>query len=95
LLIPLCAVIGRAAININLSLIALSTLIYIIIKKDFFIFKASWFKIAIILWLYLIINSFFAKYPEATFSRALPFVKYPLIALTIQYLFMHDKKIIS
>ncbi len=49
LLIPLCAVIGRAAIDINLSLIALSTLIYIVIKKDFFIFKASWFIIATIL----------------------------------------------
>ena len=54
-------------------------------EKNLQWYKNSYFLILIILWIVLILNLIFSKYPENTILRSLGFIKYIIFVFTIAY----------
>ena len=90
-ILPLSTFIGKAVIDINLTLIALTFLIKVILEKDYGVFNQKWFKVLLLFWGYLVLMSFFAKYPEIAFKRSIPWIRYPVFSLAISSWVLKDK----
>jgi len=72
----------------NLILIDISFLILLIIKRDFTFFKNKTFKYLLVLYLYLIINSFLSMDPNLGINRNLGFIRIIIFFLSINYFYL-------
>ena len=82
---PLCLLIGTFASEVLILIIILFFLSEIIRYKKFDIFKKNWFYFLIIIWLYLIFNLFISSNFDLSFSRAVFFIRFPILILSINY----------
>ena len=93
ILMPVSIAIGRGVADTNLSLVSFAFLAYLIQKKDFAFIKESWFKAAMLLWGYFVVNSVFRESNTTALLKSLPFLRFILFVLCFQYVVRRDVSI--
>ena len=97
-LIPVTFLLGSAALSSNIILLDLSFLILIIYKKDYFFLKSKPIKYLLILYIYLIFNSFISMDPSYGYSRNIGFIRFIILFAAFNYFFLEEtfyKKVFS
>lgn len=89
-LIPISIIIGPSISLANVLIIDFSFLVLIFLKKDFIFLKSKAIKYLIILYLYLIFNSFISIDYELGLARNLGFVRFIILFLAFNY-FLNQK----
>lgn len=96
--IPISFLIGTSAILYNVILLDLSFLVMIIYKKDYFFFKSKPIIYLLILYIYLIFNSFISIDYSFSYSRNIGFIRLIILFAAFNYFFLNRsfyKKVIS
>ena len=86
-LIPISFILGSSAILSNIILLDLSFIILIIYKKDYFFLKSKPIKYFLILYIYLIFNSFISIDPSFNYSRNFGFIRLIILFAAFNYFF--------
>ena len=95
-IIPLSIIIGPAASLINIIILSIIYLYYFFRFNHFSLLKKNnTIKIFLILYLYLIFNSFISLNFETSAPRNFGFIRFILFFLAINYLFYINEKNIS
>ena len=92
LLLPISIIVGPALSLINILLIDLSFIIFIFYTKKFDIFNHKAVRILIILYLYLIFNSFIALDFNLSINRNFGFLRFIILFVGINYFFYYFSK---
>ena len=92
LLLPISIIVGPALSLINILLIDLSFIIFIFYTKKFDIFNHKVVRILIILYLYLIFNSFIALDFNLSINRNFGFLRFIVLFIGINYFFYYFSK---
>ncbi len=90
-LLPVSIIIGPAASLINILIFDFFFIILLIVKKNFDWIKSSIVKILLILYFYLIFNSFISLDPSSGLLRNLGFIRLIIFFIGLNY-FLQDKK---
>ncbi|CAN0513346.1 unnamed protein product, partial [Scytosiphon promiscuus] len=77
LLCPVFLLVSRSLLDIAISAIAVSFLIYSIYWRVFSWLKLRWVQAALVFWLYMLLNSIQAYDSKLALSQALPFIRFP------------------
>jgi len=85
--LPISLLVGSAIINFFVILFDILFLIEIIKKKEKQIFSEKHIYILIIIWFYLIINSFIGINYENSLIRSIGFIRFVILAIGINYYF--------
>ena len=85
--LPISLLVGSAVINFFVILFDILFLIEIIKKKEKQIFSEKHIYILIIIWFYLIINSFIGINYENSLVRSIGFIRFVILAIGINYYF--------
>ena len=94
LLTPLFLITGPAIPDIVITLSILFGVFYILYQKEFENFiKLNFFRFSIILWLSLILISFFSYNKNHSFQDSFIFIRFLLIPIFCYFIFLKDKKI--
>jgi len=88
--LPILFVIGRAPADIAVSLIAILFLVRSHFGLGWNWLKTPWLVAALVLWLYFLLISALAISPEESYRRALPFLRFVLLAAAIQHWVLID-----
>jgi len=91
-IIPISIMIGPAISLINILLIDLSFIIFIFYTKKFDIFNHLVVRILIILYIYLIFNSFIALDFSLSVSRNFGFLRFIVLFVAVNYFFYYFSK---
>lgn len=91
LAMPVCILIGRSPLDIAASTIAVCFLIHSIYWRDFNWLKTTWVQATVLLWVFMVLNSFQAHDVSQALSRSLPFIRYPLFAIAISYWILRNQ----
>ena len=86
-ILPVSIIVGPAISLINILLIDISFLILILYRKDFNFFKSKTIKYLLILYLYLIFNSFISIDYEIGLARNLGFIRFLILFIAFNYFF--------
>ena len=86
-ILPISIVIGSSISLINVVIIDLSFLILLIHIKNFSFIKTKAFKLLLILYVYLIFNSFISINPELGILRNLGFIRVIILFVAFNYFF--------
>mgnify|MGYP001202802980 FL=1 len=92
-IIPLSIIIGPSASLINILLIDLSFIIFLIYLKQFNVFEHYATKLLLILYTYLIFNSFIALDFDLSAIRNFGFIRFIILFLSINYFFYNLQNI--
>ena len=87
ILLPISLLVGSAVINFVVILFDILFLIEVIKKKEKQIFNEKHIYILIIIWFYLIINSFIGINYENSLIRSIGFIRFVILAIGINYYF--------
>ncbi len=90
-IIPISIIVGSSISLINILIIDLSFLLLIFYKKNFYFIKKDAFKYLLLLYVYLIFNSFISLEPEIGIIRNLGFIRIIIFFVAINY-FFHNKE---
>lgn len=83
--LPIGLLIGTGVSELISILLVILFIIRSFTEKNLQWYKNSYFLILIILWIILILNLIFSKYPENTILRSLGFIKYIIFVFTIAH----------
>lgn len=92
LLMPVFIIVGRSPLDIAASTIAICFLIHSIYWRDFNWLKTTWVQATLLLWVFMMLNSFQAHDVTQALSRSLPFIRYPLFAIAVSYWILRDRE---
>lgn len=94
-LLPVLFVLGRAPADIAISIIAF----LLIVRSQFGLgwqwLRTSWISAALVFWGYLLLVSALAIEPDDSFGRALPFIRFILLAAAMQHWLLTDQRSIQ
>jgi len=90
-IIPISIIIGPAISLINIILIIVPFLFFLIYKKKFSFLTNPTVKLLLILYIYLLFNSFISVDPGLGLKRNLGFIRYIILFLAFNYFFYHIK----
>ncbi|MDP1574271.1 MAG: O-antigen ligase family protein [Coxiellaceae bacterium] len=85
MLLPIATYSGIGICDLVLSSVAFLFCFYSAVQKNFAWLKEKWFQLFLALWILLIIKSFFTLTPAMSLSQSLPFIRFALFALALQY----------
>ena len=88
--IPFILIYSRSLADI---IVVASCLYFLFIKikdKDYRWINEPWVKIGFIVYIWFLISSFFAYYPELAFSRAIGWIRFLIFITALKYLFLVD-----
>ena len=97
LILPISFILGNALLNLSLSLYILLFVVITLFKKDFEIYNNIYFKILIIFWLYLILNTLFVNFSENSLFKSLSYLRFIILPFAFYYFvnkFYFAKKLI-
>ena len=83
--LPVLLLLGRSLMDIGLSAIAISFLIYSAYWRDFNWLKSRWVQAAMIFWLYMLANSLVAYDVTYALKSSIVFGRFPLFAVAVSY----------
>jgi O-antigen ligase len=84
LMLPLWLISGRAAVDADLSLIAIMFLVRSAVMRDWSWARSTWFRIGLGLWLWTLVVSVFAFDHRLSFSQAAPWIRFLLFAAALE-----------
>lgn len=84
-LLPLCLIGGRVAVDAALSLTAILFLLRSILSRDWRWTRSTWFRIGLVLWLWMLFISPFAFDPLLSFSQGGPWIRFLIFAAALEY----------
>lgn len=84
LLLPLCLLGGRVAVEVALSLTALLFLVRSALAHDWTWLRRGWVRVGIVLWLWMLCISPFALDPDLSFSQAAPWLRFLIFAAALE-----------
>ena len=87
IILPVSLLVGSAVINFVVILFDILFLVEVIKKKEKQIFNEKHIYILLIIWFYLIINSFIGIDYQNSLVRSLGFIRYIILAIGINYYF--------
>ncbi|MGH1477279.1 MAG: O-antigen ligase family protein [Geminicoccales bacterium] len=90
--LPVLFVVGRAPADIAISLIALLFLVRSQLGLGWRWMRTAWVSAALLFWGYLLLASALAIDPENSFGRALPFIRFILLAAALQHWLLIDRR---
>ena len=88
--IPFILIYSRSLADI---IVVISCLYFLFIKikdRDYRWINEPWVKIGFIVYIWFLISSFFAYYPELAFSRAIGWIRFLIFITALKYLFLVD-----
>ena len=88
---PISILIGNAVININIVIILISGIYVIFQKKIYTYFSQKWFLFSLIFWFAILISSFFSYYKIHSLIYTTTFLRFILLSLCIQVIFIEKK----
>ena len=94
-LIPLSLVCGIFVAEIIVFLIVFLFFIYIYKSKDFYYLNSTFFKIFIIIYIFLLINSFLSKDIFLSLKVSLPYIRYGFLSLAIWFAYEKNKNFLK
>ena len=86
--IPFILIYSRSIADI---IVVISSLYFLFIKikdRDYHWLNEPWVKIGFIVYIWFLICSFFAYYPELSFSRAIGWIRFLLFIIALKYMFL-------
>ena len=86
-ILPVSIIIGQAISLINIILISLFIIIKIILLKNYDFAKNSTFKLLIIIYIYLLFNTFISIEAGFSFLRNFGFIRFIFLFIAINYFF--------
>ena len=86
-IIPLTIIAGSAVSFINIILIDLSLIILLVLKKDFYFLKNKTITYLLILYIYLIFNSFISIDYSESYLRNLGFLRFIILFVAFNYFY--------
>ena len=90
-IIPLSIILGSSISLINIIIINFLFLYYLYISKDFTFLKNKIIILLILLYIYLIFNSFISIDPSIGIKRNLGFLRFIVLFLALNYFFYYSK----
>ena len=93
--LPITLIFSIFITDLIVSLTSVFFLVFIFLKKKFFVFKYAAFKFFLIFYSILIIGSFFSDYSSYSFLKTLPYIRFGLFLLLIGYLLDNDENFIN
>lgn len=93
--LPIALIFSIFIADLIVSFTSILFLVFIFLKKFFFVFKYAAFKFFLIFYSILIISSFFSDYSSYSFLKTLPYIRFGLFLLLIRYLLDNDKNFIK
>ncbi len=90
-ILPIGLLISTGASELLSIILVILFIIKSLTEKNLNWYKNFYFLILTILWIALIINLIFSKYPESTIFRSLGFIKYLIFVFSITY-YLKKKK---
>lgn len=94
-LIPLSLVCGIFVTEIIVFLIISLFFIYIYVNKDFYYLKSKFFKIFIVVYIFLIINSLLSEDIFLSLRVSLPYIRYGFLSLAIWFAYQNNNKFLK
>ena len=92
---PVSICIGKAVADINLTIVAVLFIVYSIVQKDWYWLQEKWIKIALVLWIYIVIRSLFVDNVWFSLEKAVPWIRYIVFAACMQFLVSQQKGVIK
>ena len=83
-ILPLCFIVGRVAVDAALTLTAILFLVRSTMARDWQWLHGAWFKVGAALWLWMLIISPFALDPHLSFSQAVPWIRFLIFAAALE-----------
>ena len=90
-IIPLSMILGPSISLINIIIINFLFIYYLYISKDFTFLKNKIIVLLLILYIYLIFNSFISIDPSIGIKRNLGFLRFILLFLAFNYFFYYSE----
>jgi O-antigen ligase len=90
-LLPISFIIGPSVSLSNIIIFDVSFLILLISKKKFNILKDNTIKILLVLYAYLIFNTFVSLEPDTSFPRNFGFLRFLILFIGINYFFQKEE----
>ena len=91
MLIPVFLVTGRAAADAALSLTAILFLIHCVSMKDWNWVRKPWVRVALILWLWILIVSLWGVVPKRSVTGGLVWIRFILFAVAVEHWIADEK----
>ena len=85
MLIPLCMIGGRVAVDAALTLTAILFLVHSAVAKDWAWARSLWFKIGVGLWLWMLFISMFAFDSGASYTQSVAWVRFLIFAAALEF----------
>jgi len=83
-ILPLCFIGGRVAVDAALSLTAILFLVHSAMARDWRWARSTWFRVGLALWLWMLFISPFAFDPRLSFSQAAPWIRFLVFAAALE-----------
>lgn len=87
---PVCYLIGRVPTDIALSLVALLFVGHSLLLRDWLWTRRGWFRIAMVLWLWMLFVSNFAVSPALSFQQSLFWWRFLVFAAALEWWVMDE-----
>ena len=84
MIMPLCLIGGRVAVDFALSLTMILFLVRSALAGDWQWARSPWFRIGAALWLWMLVFSPFAFDPRLSFSQAAPWIRFLIFAAALE-----------
>src|SRR3569832_1470565 len=84
LLLPLCFIGGRVAVDVTLSLTVVLFVVRSVIAHDWAWTRSAWFRIGVALWLWMLFIGLFAFDSRLSFSQAAPWLRFLIFAAALE-----------
>ncbi|MEE8274324.1 MAG: hypothetical protein V3R88_06600, partial [Alphaproteobacteria bacterium] len=88
--LPVLFIVGKAAVDITLSIVAAMFLARSALVGDWAWLRTPWMVVALCLWVYLVLTAFTADNVEAALGRALPWFRFLVFAAALQFWILSD-----
>ncbi|WP_372071566.1 O-antigen ligase family protein [Tistrella mobilis] len=93
LILPILMIIGPGVTDVGGSLVALLFLIHGAVNRDTVALRAWWFRLALVLWVFMLATAPFALASVSdAFSRAGTFIRFPMLAAALGFWLLTEPK---
>ena len=94
-LIPLSMILGILVTEILILIITIFFISYCISNKSYFYFKSKYFKLFMIIYLFLILNSTLSQDIILSLKVSVPYIRYGILSLAIWFVLENNKDLLK
>jgi O-antigen ligase len=91
--LPVMFLFGRGGSDALMSTATALFIAHSFVSKDFSWLKERWIKLALALWVYVCIRSYWTDYPAESFARSISWIRFPLFAAALGAWILKDLEV--